>query len=150
MFRKKSVVNNTIDTLIGAETRLEGNIVFQGGLRIDGHVRGDVVASSDAPTLLVIGEHASVEGDVVAARLIVNGRLAGVCTIGGEVEVQAKAHIRGTLRYRSIEIQRGAVVEASLEAVDGESSRPGLKLASPPRPADVDPPLLGRASKPRS
>ncbi len=130
MFRKKSGVKATIDSLIGASTRMEGNVVFHGGLRIDGQVRGDVLAAGETPGMLVIGEHARVEGDIVAAHLIVSGVVQGSVTVSGLVELQPKARITGEVRYRSIEIHQGAIVEGMLSRFDGEAARPGLKLAS--------------------
>lgn len=130
MFRKKSGVKATIDSLIGAATRMEGNVVFHGGLRIDGHVRGDVLSAGDKPGLLVIGEHARVEGDIVAAHLIVSGVVQGSVTVSGPVELHPKARITGELRYRTLEIQQGAIVEGMLSRFDGEGARPGLKLAT--------------------
>ena len=130
MFRKKSGVKATIDSLIGASTRMDGNVVFHGGLRIDGHVRGDVLAAGEAPGMLVIGEHARVDGDITAAHLIVSGIVEGSVTVSGLVELQPKARITGDVRYRSIEIHQGAVVEGMLSRFDGEIARPGLKLAA--------------------
>ena len=130
MFRKKSGVKATIDSLIGASTRMDGNVVFHGGLRIDGHVRGDVLAAGETPGMLVIGEHARVDGDIVAAHLIVSGIVHGSVTVSGLVELQPKARIIGDLRYRSLEIQQGAIVEGALSQFDGEVTRRGLKLAT--------------------
>ncbi len=130
MFRKKSGVKATIDSLIGAATRMDGNVVFHGGLRIDGHVRGDVLAAGETPGMLVIGEHARVDGDIVAAHLILSGIVHGSVTVSGLVELQSKARITGDVRYRSLEIQQGAIVEGTLSMFDGEAMRPGLKLAT--------------------
>ncbi len=130
MFRKKSGIKATINSLIGASTRMEGNVVFHGGLRIDGHVRGDVLAAGETPGMLVIGEHARVEGDIVAAHLIVSGIVQGSVTVSGLVELQPKARVAGDVRYRSIEIHQGAIVEGTLSRFDGEVARPGLKLAA--------------------
>ncbi len=143
MFRKKSTARSTIDSLVGASTRLEGNLAFQGGLRIDGQVRGDVIANGEGPSLVVIGEQARVEGAVVASHLIVNGILEGSASVAGMIELQSKARVSGELCYQSIEIHRGAVVEAALAHFDGEVPRPGLKLASSKNAAA--PPLLQRA-----
>ena len=131
MFRKKTAPK-TIESLIGASMRLEGDVTFDGGLRIDGHVRGNVTTSCEAQGLLVIGENARVVGDIVACHLVVNGHIEGNVTVDGMIELQPKAHVSGQLRYRSIEIHRGAIVEATLAPIDQE--RPGLKLASSNEP----------------
>ena len=51
MFRRESKPQNRIDSLIGATTRIEGNVFFSGGLRVDGAVRGNVAALPDQPFL---------------------------------------------------------------------------------------------------
>ena len=45
----------SIDSLIGAGTVIEGNISFSGGLRIDGTVRGNIASTGDQPGMLEIG-----------------------------------------------------------------------------------------------
>lgn len=130
MFRKKPGVKNTIDTLIGAATRIDGNVIFQGGLRIDGHVRGNVLAAGESPGMLVLSEHARVDGEILAAHLVVNGVVNGPVTGSEMVELQAKARINGHVRYKAIEIHNGAQVDGTLGRFDGEGLRPGLKLAS--------------------
>ena len=46
MFSKASKPQNRIDSLIGATTRIEGNVIFSGGLRVDGMVRGNVARAA--------------------------------------------------------------------------------------------------------
>ena len=53
MFERNA--KNPIDTLIGASTRIEGDLLFCGGLRIDGHVRGNVTGEPGDPTPVVLG-----------------------------------------------------------------------------------------------
>ncbi len=61
MFRKKaSKPQSRIDSLIGAGTTIEGNVTFVGGLRVDGEVRGNVSASGDQPSTLVLSEQARI------------------------------------------------------------------------------------------
>ncbi len=129
MFRKKeSGAKTTIDSLIGATTRMDGNVVFQGGLRIDGHVRGDVMAADGAAGLLVIGEHGSVDGNIVVVHLVVDGTVQGTATVSNLVELQSKARFSGELRYRAAEIHRGARVEGILSHLDGDLVRADLKV----------------------
>ena len=139
MFRKKSEAKTTIDSLIGAATRMDGNVVFQGGLRIDGQVRGDVVAADGAAGLLVIGEHGRVDGNIVVVHLVVDGTVQGTATVSNLVELQAKARFSGELRYRAAEIHRGALVEGILTHLDGDIAPTGLKVGvareALPRPA---------------
>ena len=66
---------NRIDCLIGAGTTIEGNISFGGGLRVDGHVRVNVVADEDKPGTLVLSEHARIEGEIRVSHAVINGKI---------------------------------------------------------------------------
>ncbi|HEX8957107.1 MAG TPA: polymer-forming cytoskeletal protein [Burkholderiaceae bacterium] len=118
---------NTIDSLIGASTSIEGDLHFKGGLRIDGKVKGNVIAD-EGPSLLVLSEHARVEGEVRVSHLIVNGEVVGPVYSADLLELQPKARITGDVHYKALEMHGGALVSGKLthEAV-GE---PVLKLAA--------------------
>ena len=68
MFGGKS--KNTIDSLIGAATRIEGDLHFKGGLRIDGQVNGNVIADASVSSMLVVSEHAKIVGEIRVADLL--------------------------------------------------------------------------------
>ena len=131
MFRKQNKPQGRIDTLIGSSTRIEGNVLFSGGLRIDGAVRGNVCALPDQPGTIVLSEHARVDGEVQAAHIVVNGTINGPVHAGETLELQPSARVRGDVRYKSLEIHHGAVVEGKLvHHEDSEVKAIGLKLAS--------------------
>ncbi len=104
----------TTETLIGAGTVLSGDIVFSGGLRIDGEVKGNVRARDGQTGTLVIGELGRIEGDIDVARLIVNGLVAGRVDASEFVRLQSKARIACDLVYSLAEIHPGAVVHGQL------------------------------------
>jgi cytoskeletal protein CcmA (bactofilin family) len=131
MFRRQSKPQGRIDTLIGSSTRIEGNVLFSGGLRIDGAVRGNVSALPDQPGTIVLSEHARVDGEVQAAHIVVNGTINGPVHAGETLELQPSARVRGDVHYKSLEIHHGAVVEGKLaHHEDSEVKAIGLKLAS--------------------
>ena len=103
-----------IDALIGAGTRIDGDIAFSGGLRIDGEVRGDVIAAPGQPSVLVIGEHGRVQGKVRAVRMVVSGVVSGSIHAAEFLEVHSSARISGELRYGALEVQPGARLEVTL------------------------------------
>ncbi len=73
----KSNKPSPIDSLIGTGTTIEGNITFTGGVRIDGHGKGNVKATGNKPGNLVVSELAKVEGDNEVAHGVVTGTGAG-------------------------------------------------------------------------
>jgi cytoskeletal protein CcmA (bactofilin family) len=105
---------NRIDCLIGAGTTVEGNITFSGGLRVDGHVHGNVLAAEDKPGTLVLSEQARIEGEIHVSHVVINGTVVGPVYAVEYMELQAKANVTGDVYYRTLEIQLGAVVQGRL------------------------------------
>lgn len=113
-FKKNNRVQNTIDTLIGADTRIEGNVHFSGGLRIDGAVFGAITEPNDIPSTLILSEHGRIEGAITASKIVINGTVAGPVKANQFLELQAKARITGDVYYNSLEMHTGAVIEGKL------------------------------------
>ena len=126
MFGQKT--KSTIESLIGTSTRVNGDVHFKGGLRIDGHVVGNVVAEPGPDSMLVISENARVEGEVRGAHLVVNGEVVGAVYSTQLLELQPKARITGDVTYKALEMHGGAVVAGRLTPDD--VTEPVLKLAS--------------------
>lgn len=106
--------NSRIDTLIGAETSITGDIHFSGGLRVDGCVRGDVSESGGKPGTLVLSEHGRIEGAINASHAVINGAVVGPVSARAYVELQAKSRVTGDVCYKVLEMHMGAVVEGKL------------------------------------
>jgi cytoskeletal protein CcmA (bactofilin family) len=128
---KPSKPQNRIDSLIGAGTRIEGNVVFSGGLRIDGEVKGDVVAANEQPSTVVVSEQARIEGEVRVSHMVINGTVVGQVHALEFLELQPRCRVTGDIHYTNLEIQLGAVVDGRLvhAAASGEGKAVELKLA---------------------
>ncbi|MDH3514311.1 MAG: polymer-forming cytoskeletal protein [Gammaproteobacteria bacterium] len=114
---------NTIDTLVGAKTEVKGDIVFSGGLRIDGKVRGNITAKGDGNSTLVLSENAAVSGNITVPHIITNGSIKGNVRAAERIELQSKAEISGDVYYKVIEMALGAVVNGNLVREAVESGR---------------------------
>ena len=115
MFSKRhSKPQNRIDSLIGVASKIEGNLSFSGGLRIDGEVTGNVVATPGESSTLVLSEHGRVNGEINVTHLVMNGVVMGEVRAHEYLELQSKARVTGDVHYRTLEIQLGAVVEGRL------------------------------------
>jgi cytoskeletal protein CcmA (bactofilin family) len=113
-FKNRNKPQSRIDTLIGAETRIEGDIHFSGGLRVDGSIRGNVSEVSATPGTLVLSEHGRIEGAVTASQLVINGKVLGSMRANQFVELQTKSRVTGDVHYKSLEMHTGAVIEGKL------------------------------------
>jgi cytoskeletal protein CcmA (bactofilin family) len=131
MFGKKaSKPQNRIDSLIGVGTRIEGNVSFSGGLRVDGEIQGNVTAVSDQPSTLVLSEQARIDGEIRVSHLVVNGAINGPVYALEFLELQPRSRVTGDVHYNTIEMHLGAVVEGRLVHSAGESKTVELKLAA--------------------
>lgn len=119
---KHSKPQNRIDSLVGAGTKIDGNIHFTGGLRIDGEVTGNVIADPGKPSTLVLSEKARVEGEIRVTHLVVNGTVVGPVNAGEYLELQSKAKVTGDVHYKTLEIQLGAIVEGRLIHIMAEAA----------------------------
>ena len=135
---------NTIDTLIGVKSELKGDIVFSGGLRIDGKVRGNITAKGDANSTLVLSEHAVITGNVTVPHIITNGSIKGNVRAAERIELQAKSEVVGDVYYKVIEMALGAVINGNLVRESLEGNRDGkgvvtrLKTAAEGEPDTED------------
>lgn len=111
---KDSKPQNRINCLIGTGTVIEGDIIFTGGLRVDGRVRGKVAVADGKPGTLVLSEQAQIEGEIHVSHAVINGTVVGPVFATECVELQAKAKVTGDVYYKTLEIHSGAVVQGRL------------------------------------
>ena len=108
---------SAIDSLVGVGARIEGNLHFCGGLRIDGQVCGCVIADPSKPSVLVLSEFGRIDGEVHCANLVVNGEITGLVISSELLELQPKARILGDVQYKLLEMHGGALVTGQLTHV---------------------------------
>ncbi len=134
MFGRESKSQARVDILVGASARINGDVDFSGGLHVDGQVRGDVRAYGSEESTLSLGEHGSIEGNVVATHAVLNGAVRGDIRVAEKVVLGPTARITGTVYYKLIESAAGAEINGLL--VQADAARPAaaaepLALPSP-------------------
>lgn len=123
MFERKE--NSSIKTLIAPGTRIQGDLEFQDGMRVDGQVYGAIRASGEGGSLLVISEGAVAEGGLKADHIIINGTVKGPVEAREVLELQPKAKIEGDVQYASLEMHQGATICGQLRPVGSEAPASG-------------------------
>ncbi|BEU23905.1 polymer-forming cytoskeletal protein [Paraburkholderia terrae] len=121
MFSKKKspgVSQNKLATLIAHDVHITGDVEFSDGLRMDGHVKGNVSGKAGCETLLVLSNRGSITGNVYGYDLIVNGRITGDVIADHFVELQENAHITGNIYYQQLRMDVGASVDGKLTRRD--------------------------------
>jgi cytoskeletal protein CcmA (bactofilin family) len=111
--RKKTAIGK-IDTLIGDQTEITGDVRFSGGLHIDGTVKGNVIATGDGNAVLMLSEHGRIEGEVRVPNVVLNGAVTGDVHASERIELASKARVNGNVFYTLIEMAMGAEVNGSL------------------------------------
>ena len=104
----------SIDTLIGRGCRIVGKVVFQGGLRVDGQIIGDVQADPVGAGYLILPAEGRIEGEVRVSAMVVAGEVLGNLHVNGRVELLARARIIGDISYASIKMRAGCSVTGQL------------------------------------
>lgn len=103
-----------IDTLIGENTHIKGDVHFSGGLRIDGTVTGNIIADECETAMLTLSEKGRVQGEIRVAHQLIYGSVDGHIYASEHVELAAKAHIDGNVFYRFLEMAMGATINGQL------------------------------------
>ncbi len=115
MFSKKQGrPQGSIDSLVGIGTSIQGDVVFSGGLRVDGEVRGNVRSADEQTGTLVVSEKARIEGEIHVSHCVINGTVQGPVHSAEFLELQSGARVTGDVHYANLEVHLGAIVEGRL------------------------------------
>lgn len=112
---------NTVDTLIGRQSEIVGDVHFTGGLHVDGKIKGKVTAGSDKNAVLSLSESGAVEGDVRVPHVVLNGTVDGDVHASQRITLSAKARVNGNVHYKLIEMTGGAMINGQM-VYEGESA----------------------------
>lgn len=117
-----------IQTLIGPETAVQGNVLFKGGIHIDGQVRGNVIADDDPSSVLTLSESGHIDGNVRVPTIRLNGSVTGDVHAAEHIELSAQARVNGDVHYKLIEMAIGAEVNGNLVHIPEEQGDPVVAL----------------------
>lgn len=112
--KKKGFKSARIDTLVGQGTKINGDLIFSGGLHVDGTIKGNVAAEEGSTALLIVSEFGKIEGEVKVPNMVLNGEIVGDVYGSTRVELATKARIKGSVYYNLIEMAIGAEVNGGL------------------------------------
>lgn len=124
---KASKPQNRIDSLIGSETRLDGNLTFVGGLRVDGQICGNVSEAEGQPSTLVLSEQGRINGVIRVSHVVVNGTVVGPVHAIEYAELQGKSRVTGDVFYKTLEMHMGAIVEGKLVHQQSSEAAPSAE-----------------------
>ena len=108
--RETSPIPSTNFSVLDSHITVNGDLETDGALRIDGRIEGTIHRAD----LIVIGEGASVVGDVTAREVIVGGAVTGNIFAAQRTELQSTGIVAGDIRSAAILIHEGGVVQGRL------------------------------------
>ena len=137
MFKPKPNKKAEIDTLIGANTRINGDVEFVGGFHLDGYINGNVKSEIDSGATLSVSEQGCIEGSVIVTNIVLNGIVKGDIEAGDRVEMGPKARVLGSVHYMTIETAVGAQINGKLihrgKRGPGRAIRPAAERTQVPK-----------------
>lgn len=114
MLGRKQRRHTVVDTLVGANTRISGDLHFSGGCHVDGTVNGSVTADPDSKSALSISEGGHIDGGVTVPYVVLNGIVRGDVFANQRVELGPTARVIGNVYYNLIEMAIGAEINGKL------------------------------------
>lgn len=121
-----SAASQPVDTLISQHCTIEGNLVTQNSIKMDGRIQGNLQVEGQA----IIGEHGVVLGDVDSTDLLVFGRLEGNVQ-AKTVQLKPTARILGNIDTETLLVEPGALYQGSVVMRGAQKVDPALLTHSP-------------------
>ena len=119
MFGMKNGKNSRVDSIIGTQAEVKGDIISKATIRIDGKIKGNIYSDSD----VVIGKEASIEGDIKAKNIILGGKITGNIFAEEKVEVIDGGQAMGSIKSPAVVIAEGGILEGHCEMINSPKGK---------------------------
>jgi cytoskeletal protein CcmA (bactofilin family) len=129
-----------INTLLGRGSEFQGKLTFEGTVRIDGKLSGEIFSED----VLVVGEGAQISAEIEVGVIIVEGTVTGNIRAKRAVELHAPARVKGNIESPSLFVEKGVMFEghSKMEGI-GEKRAPAshdaIAAVAGPKPAVATP-----------
>ena len=132
--RADSSMVGEINTLLGRGSEFEGKLTFEGTVRIDGTLKGEVFSDD----VLIVGEGARVEAEIDVGEIIIQGMVVGNIRAKRSIEILTPGRVKGDLSTPSLQIDKGVIFEGRcfMEGLAEKSAAHGVITPKRP-PAEI-------------
>jgi cytoskeletal protein CcmA (bactofilin family) len=108
------------ETILSRDAKFAGKLVFEGVVRVDGKLEGEVVTED----LLVVGSTAEVKGTLRVGTIIINGLVEGDIIAATLVDLRASGRVRGNIIAPTMTLERGGTIDGTCKmARDADAKR---------------------------
>jgi len=144
-------MENNIDTIIGVNVTLKGNLYNKGSIQVNGSVEGEVKSDEN----IIIGDSAKIKGPVIAKKIEVSGEVIGTIEAFDKLEINPTGRITGDLKAKSLIIKEGAAfvgksLMPSADAADITDVKKEEKDKDDETEKEIDEEISKPADKPES
>lgn len=119
--QKNAIEVTKLSSLIADNLHIIGDVLFSGGLRVDGRIEGSVIGKRGEKSLVVLSEKGCIVGRVRAYDAVINGTVSGDLEVEHFLELQPGAKVSGNITYRQLQMECGATVEGNLLRVEDKA-----------------------------
>ena len=115
-----------ITAFLGKGTEFKGVLSFEGTIRVDGKVEGEVLSKDT----LIAGDGALLQGEITVGTLISSGRIMGNVSASQKVHILAPANIQGNIKTPKLIIEEGVTFNGKCEMAASELKAVEQKVVS--------------------
>src|SRR5689334_21537775 len=123
--RREGIVGE-INTLLGRGATFEGKLTFEGTVRVDGKLKGEVFSDD----VLIVGEGAYVEAEIDIGEIIIQGTVVGNIRAKRGIEIHAPGRVKGDLHTPSLQVDKCVIFEGR-SFMEGALGQQGQSAAKP-------------------
>ncbi|HEX4405192.1 MAG TPA: polymer-forming cytoskeletal protein [Polyangia bacterium] len=106
-----TAIEGEVTTLLGRGSEFEGKLSFEGTVRVDGKLSGEIFTDDT----LIIGEGAEVNAEISVGAIIIEGTVHGNIHAKRSVEIHTPARVRGNISTPSLSIDRGVIFDGQCQ-----------------------------------
>jgi len=100
-----------INAFLGENTNFKGVLAFEGTVRVDGHLEGEIVSKDT----VIIGENAVVNAEINVGTVIISGKVTGDIIATESLEINAPGEVHGNIKTANLIIEKGVIFQGSCE-----------------------------------
>lgn len=108
-FKKR--VNKDFDIIVGLNSQINGDVVSEGSIRIDGKVSGSIISKGD----VIVGDHAEVEANIEADYCEISGQVTGSVHTEQQLKIFRSGNLNGDITVSSFTIEEGGIFRGNCD-----------------------------------
>ena len=121
-------MGNKINTLIGTDISIIGDIFYKGIVHVEASVEGSLVAHKDKDSKLFINKSSVIKGSIEGTDVAINGTVYGNVYVHNLLQLGSDAFVKGNIYYKSIEMEVGAKIDGRLTICSTDKELDKIKI----------------------